>query len=249
MNDTPFPVPDWQQRTAILLKPEGVARLAAARVLLVGVGGVGGHAAEALVRAGVGHLTLIDFDRVQPSNCNRQLAALHSTVGESKVAVLRQRLLDINPALELQCRETMVTPDNVRELLLAAPCDFLLDAIDTLSAKCALLATAFELGIPTVSAMGAGGKLDPAQVRLADIAKTTNCRLARQVRSRLRRLGVSRGILTVFSTELAPDEAIQPPDPERGECRSTVGTISYMPALFGLYMASAAIRRLTKNID
>lgn len=241
-------VPEWQRRTAILLKPEGVARLNASRVLLVGAGGVGGYAAEALVRAGVGHLTLVDFDRVQLTNCNRQLAALHSTAGQSKVAVLAQRLRDINPALDLTIREEEVTPDNAAELLREEAWDFLLDAIDSVPAKCALLAAAHAMKIPTVSAMGAGGKLDPTQIRFADIAKTTHCPLARQVRSRLRQYGVTRGVPTVFSTEPTPDDAFLPPDREQGERRATVGTISYMPALFGLYMAAAAIRGLSKNI-
>jgi len=242
-HDTPN-FPDWQDRTRLLLGAEALRKLSAARVLLVGVGGVGGHAGEALVRAGVGHLTIVDFDVVQTSNRNRQLAALVSTDGRAKTAVLKERFKDINPALDLQGIDRMVTPEEVGQLL-DASWDCLLDAIDSVPAKCALLAEAVKRGIPVISAMGAGGKLDPTQIRLADIGKTRECRLARQVRSTLRRYGIERGILTVYSTEPVRPGAVRGANRAAGEARSTVGTISYMPAMFGLFMASAAIWMLT----
>lgn len=242
-SDTPD-FPGWQDRTRLLLGAEALGKLSAARVLLVGVGGVGGHAGEALVRAGVGHLTIVDFDVVQTSNRNRQLAALVSTEQRAKTAVLKERFTDINPALDLRIIDRMVTPEDAGQLL-DAPWDCLLDAIDSVPAKCALLAEAVRCGIPVISAMGAGGKLDPAQIRLADIGKTRECRLARQVRSGLRRYGIERGILTVFSTEPVRSGAVRGADRAAGETRSTVGTISYMPAMFGLFMAAAAIRMLT----
>ena len=240
-------IPLWQERTALLLGADKLKKLAESRVLLVGAGGVGGHAAEALVRAGVGRLTLADFDTVHLTNCNRQLAALHSTAGRSKIEVLKERFLDINPALELELRDMMVTDANAAELL-AGPWDLLLDAIDMVSGKCALLAEAWRRHIPTVSAMGAGGKMDPAQIRVADLGKTFQCPLARQVRGNLRKRGVTGGILAVFSAEATPETAVRPPDRDAGETRSTVGTISYMPALVGLRLAAAGIGLLLEKM-
>ena len=243
MDRTLAAIPRWQERTAILFGEKALARLSDSRVLLVGVGGVGGHAGEALVRSGVGHLALADFDTVDITNCNRQLAALHSTAGRSKLDVLKERFLDINPELDLTLFPEKVTPENVSGLL-NGPWDFLLDAIDTVDCKCALLLEARRRRIPTVSAMGAGGKTDPAQVRIADIGNSCQCPLARQVRGALRKQGVTDGILTVFSTEPTQPGAVRPPDREAGERRPVVGTVSYMPAVFGLYMASAAIRTI-----
>lgn len=244
MNPDSPKFPLWQERTLQLLGPEALRKLNEARVLLVGAGGVGGHAGEALVRAGIGHLAVVDFDTVQASNRNRQLAALSSTEGRSKTAVLKERFLDIAPELDLTVIDQAVTPENAGTLL-DGSWALLLDAIDDVPAKCALLAEAVRRGIPTVSAMGAGGKLDPAQIRLADIGKTRECRLARQVRAGLRRYGIDRGVLAVYSTEAVRSEAFRPADRAAGVLRPVVGTISYMPAMFGLFMAAAAIRMLT----
>ncbi len=239
----------WQQRSAILLKPSGLENLSRAHVLLAGAGGVGGYAAEALARAGIGHLSVYDPDVVQPSNRNRQLLALCSTENRPKVDVLRTRVLDINPDIRFDGHAEALTPENIPGILENGAFDYLLDAIDSLSDKCALLAAAYHRGLPTIAAMGAGGRVDPAQIRYADIAKTYNCRLARQVRGSLRKLGITKGIPCVFSPEDVPDDAVLPPDFEHGVMRSTVGTISYLPGVFGLFLAAAAIRELAGKIE
>ena len=235
---------NWQIRTELLIGAEGVARLARAHVLLVGVGGVGAYAAEQLCRAGIGELTIVDADTVSASNINRQLPALHSTVGQSKVKVMGQRLLDINPELQLHTVEEFIRDDRTAELLDAAPYDCVLDAIDTLSPKVYLIYQALQRQMPVVSVMGAGGKMDPGQVQVADIAKSHHCHLAKAVRKRLYRLGIKHGVEVVYSAENVPEEAIVIDQDESINKLSTVGTISYMPAVFGCFAASAVIRRL-----
>ncbi len=225
---------------------EAMERLSAAHVLVVGVGGVGAYAAEMLARAGVGELTLVDGDTVSESNINRQLIALHSTVGQRKVDVLAERLADINHALRLHPLCEYVHDEITARLLDAVRYDFLADAIDTLSPKVHLLHGAYARHIPTVSSMGSGGKLDPTQVRIADIAKTENCRLARAVRKRLHRLGVQSGITAVYSSEPVAAGSVIETEGERNK-RSNTGTVSYMPAVFGCCMASHIIRQLTSN--
>ena len=221
---------DWQTRTELLIGEKGVSRLARAHVLLVGVGGVGAYAAEQLCRAGVGELTIVDADKVAPSNINRQLPALHSTVGQSKVDVMGRRLLDINPDLKLHTVEEFIRDDRTSELLDAAPYDCVLDAIDSLSPKVYLIYQTVQRAIPVVSVMGAGGKMD--------------CHLAKAVRKRLYRLGVKHGVEVVFSAENVPEDAVIIDQDESINKLSTVGSISYMPAVFGCFAASAVIRRL-----
>ncbi len=221
-----------------------LARLQAAHVLVVGLGGVGAYAAEMLCRAGVGCFTLVDGDTVADSNRNRQLIALYSTIGQPKTEVLAARLRDINPDVRLHLHTEFLRDERTAELLRAAHYDFLVDAIDTLSPKVFLLYEAHKLGIPTVSSMGSGGKLDPAQVRLCDISKSNYCKLAHMVRKYLHRLGVRRGITVAYSPEIVPDERIEVVENERNK-RSNVGTVSYMPAVFGCYLASHVIRTLT----
>ena len=199
---------DWQTRTELLIGEKGVSRLARAHVLLVGVGGVGAYAAEQLCRAGVGELTIVDADKVAPSNINRQLPALHSTVGQSKVEVMGRRLLDINPDLKLHTVEEFIRDDRTSELLDAAPYDCVLDAIDSLSPKVYLIYQTVQRAIPVVSVMGAGGKMDPHLVQIADIAKSHHCHLAKAVRKRLYRLGVKHGVEVVFSAENVPEDAV-----------------------------------------
>lgn len=236
---------EWLQRTSLLLGAEQVARLQSSRILVVGVGGVGAYAAEMLVRAGVSSMTIIDSDEVSPSNINRQLVALHSTVGKIKVEVLAQRLADINPALQLSARAQYLEVEGV-EALLQEGYDFVVDAIDTVAPKVALLAACMRQGIAVVSSMGAGARLDPSQIQYADIANTSICGLARAVRSRLRKMGIRGKLPVVFSTEVPRAEAVQEVTGERNK-RTTVGTVSYMPAIFGCYLASYVIRKLTQQ--
>ena len=236
---------EWLQRTSLLLGAEQVARLQSSRILVVGVGGVGAYAAEMLVRTGVSSMTIIDSDEVSPSNINRQLVALHSTVGKIKVEVLAQRLTDINPTLQLSARAQYLEVDGVKALLQEGY-DFVVDAIDTVAPKVALLAACMRQGIAVVSSMGAGARLDPSQIQYADIANTSICGLARAVRSRLRKMGIRGKLPVVFSTEVPRAEAVQEVTGERNK-RTTVGTVSYMPAIFGCYLASYVIRKLTQQ--
>lgn len=232
-------------RTELLLGEQQLQRLQSARVLIAGIGGVGGYAAEALARAGVGHLTLIDSDTVHPSNINRQILALSSTIGLPKVTVMTDRIRQINPDALVTPLQTLLTPENCAACLTPG-FDLVLDAIDTFSAKLALLKQCVEQQIPVISSMGAAGKLAPDQVRIADIAESHGCRLARKIRKELRKSGISTGIPVVFSTE-ASGAIIA--DSERSEdaddTRRPLGSISYLPGIFGLFMAGEAIKSLT----
>lgn len=234
---------DWQQRTALLLGDEKMERLRHAHVLVVGVGGVGAYAAEMLCRAGVGQLTLVDADAVQPTNINRQLPALHSTIGQAKVDVLAARFKDINPELQLRVLPVFLKDEQIPALLDAANYDFIVDAIDTLAPKCHLIAEALRRRIRIVSSMGAGAKSDITQIRFADISETYHCGLSKAVRKRLQKMGVKRKLPVVFSTEQADASAIQLTDEEQNK-KSTCGTVSYMPAVFGCYLAEYVIKRL-----
>ena len=235
--------PPQFERTRILLDPDEQMRLASAHVLVAGLGGVGSYCAEALARAGVGRLTLIDHDVVAASNINRQLPALLSTVGQPKVEVMAARLRDINPAGELNAIREFLIPETVADLV-PGDVDFVIDCIDSLNCKVALVATSFERGLRVASSMGAGNKLDPTRIRVADISKTEMCPLAAVMRKRLRKRGIAKGVLTVFSDE--PGRAPLPPQPVegRGRDRAVSGTISYMPPLFGLMLAGVVVQRL-----
>ena len=234
---------DWTTRTALLLGTEGMRRLAASHVLVVGLGGVGAYAAEEIARAGVGRMTLVDADVVSLSNLNRQLPALHSTLGKPKAEVMAARLRDINPDLEIEVRNCFVRDEETEALLDAAHYDFVVDAIDTLSPKTFLIYHALQRHLPIISSMGAGAKVDPSRIRIADISKTTDCALARAVRKRLRGMGISSGLPVVFSTEPANPQAILEVEDEACK-RTTTGTVSYMPAIFGCFLASHVIRNL-----
>lgn len=236
------PTPAQFERAEILIGAEGVRRLAASHVFVAGLGGVGSWCAEALARAGVGRLTLVDHDTVAASNINRQLPAMLSTVGMTKAEVMARRIRDINPDCDLRLDTRFITPENVASLL-PADADYVVDCIDSLNCKVALLATAHARGQRVASSMGAGNKLDPSRVRLADIAKTSVCPLARVVRQRLNRLGIAKGILTVYSDE--PGRPPRPPEATtHGRARAVNGTISYLPPLFGLMLAGAVLREL-----
>lgn len=234
---------DWKQRTELLLGEEKMRRMEAAHVLVVGLGGVGAYAAEMICRAGVGKMTIVDADTVQPSNINRQLPALHSTVGQAKAEVLAERFRQINPQLELTVLPVFLKDENISALLDAAKYDFIVDAIDTLSPKCFLIYHALQRRIPIVSSMGAGAKSDITQVRFADIWDTYHCGLSKAVRKRLQKMGVKRKLPVVFSTEQADPKAVLLTEDEMSK-KSTCGTVSYMPAVFGCYLAEYVIKRL-----
>lgn len=234
---------DWKQRTQLLLGEEKMQRMAAAHVLVVGLGGVGAYAAEMICRAGVGQMTIVDADTVQPSNINRQLAALQTTIGQEKAQVLAERYKQINPELKLTVLPVYLKDDNIPELLDAAHYDFIVDAIDTISPKCYLIYHAMQRRIKIVSSMGAGAKSDITQVRFADIWDTYHCGLSKAVRKRLQKMGVKRKLPVVFSTEQADPKAVLLTDAERNK-KSTCGTVSYMPAVFGCFLAEYVIKRL-----
>ncbi len=224
----------------MLLGREGVDKLQSARVTVAGVGGVGAAAAEMLVRAGVGHITLIDSDTVSQSNLNRQLIALNSTVGLPKVEVLRDRLLDINPELDIETVRSYVSEG---DMPLGHP-DFVVDAIDTLSPKIALIQYCLRENLPLVSSMGAGAKMDATAVKVADISRTCECPLAHMLRKRLHKLGIREGFKAVFSTEKPVTGATV--NEESRNKKSQVGTVSYLPTVFGCVCAQVAIEHIVK---
>lgn len=234
---------NWNTRTELLLGADRMEYLSHCHVLIVGLGGVGAYAAEQICRAGIGHLTIVDADTVNESNINRQLPALHSTLGKPKAEVVGQRLLDINPRLKLTVLNEFLRDERTEEVLSAQKFDFIVDAIDSLSPKVFLLYYAHRHEIPIISSMGAGAKIDPTQIKIADISKSFNCALAKAVRKRLRAMGLNKGIPVVFSTEIANPEAIIEVTNEQCK-RSTAGTVSYMPAIFGCYLASYVIRNI-----
>lgn len=231
-------------RTALIYGPERLERLERAHVLVVGLGGVGSWAAEMLARGGVGRLTILDADTVAPSNVNRQLPALHTTLGRPKAEVMAERLLAINPALRLDARQAYLEADRAAALVDGLLPDFIVDAIDTVRPKVALLRTALLGGRRIVSSMGAGAKTDLSQVRQADLWQTYHCGLARAVRDGLKREGLKgRALPVVFSTEAPLRSAIIEADGER-EKRRTAGTVSYLPAAFGLHLAAYVLENL-----
>lgn len=234
---------EWKSRTTLLLGEDRMNYLSGCHVLVVGLGGVGAYAAEQLCRAGIGKMTIVDADTVNESNLNRQLPALRSTIGHPKAEVVAQRLLDINPELELTVHNEFIRDERTEAILDETNYQFVVDAIDSLSPKVFLLYHALRRQIPVVSSMGAGAKTDPSQVRIADISKTQNCALAKAVRKRLRTLGVNKGIAAVFSTEMANPDAVIEVDDEQCK-RTTTGTISYMPALFGCFLSAHVLRNI-----
>lgn len=222
---------------------EKMERLRKAHVLVVGLGGVGAYAAEMICRAGVGRMTIVDADTVQPTNINRQLPALHSTLGQPKAEVLACRFRDINPDIQLTVIPAFLKDENIPQLLDAASYDFVVDAIDTLAPKCHLIAEAMRRRLHIVSSMGAGAKSDITQIRFADLWDTYHCGLSKAVRKRLQKMGIRRKLPVVFSTEQADPKAVLLTDDEMNK-KSTCGTVSYMPAVFGCYLAEYVIKRL-----
>ena len=235
---------NWLERTHLLLGDKKLQKLQNANVLIVGLGGVGAYTAEQLCRAGIGKMTIVDGDVVEPSNRNRQLPALISTSGKPKAEILATRFLDINPDLELNVVNDFIRDEKTIELLKSQPFNYVVDAIDTLSPKVFLIYHALQLGLPVVSSMGAGGKMDPSKVQVADISRSYNCKLAKMIRKRLSRLGIKKGVKVVFSSEEIEESAVRLE--EGRNKKSTVGTISYMPPVFGCFMASVVITDLVK---
>jgi tRNA A37 threonylcarbamoyladenosine dehydratase len=233
---------EWLERTELLLGKNKLSKLTKANILVVGLGGVGAYAAEELCRAGIGKMTIVDGDVVEISNRNRQLPALISTTGQPKAEILAARFRDINPGIELTIVNDFIHDKKITGLLQSQPFDYVVDAIDTLSPKVFLVYHAVMQGLKVVSSMGAGGKMDPHKVQVADISKSYNCKLAKMFRKRLSRLGVKKGVKVVFSTEEIQRDAVRLEDGQNK--KSTVGTISYMPPLFGCFISSVVIRDL-----
>ena len=232
----------WMERTKLLIGGDAIEILKKSHVLIVGLGGVGSYCAEAIARAGVGELTIVDGDVVDPSNRNRQLQALFTTHGLSKAELMAERILQINPNCKLNIHKEFKTPDKVVELL-QEKYDYVVDAIDSLTPKVYLIKTALENNHKLVSSMGAGGKLDPTLLKVVDIEKTYQCPFAQMVRKKLRKHNVYRGFKAVFSTELPDKNSIMFTDGSNFK-KSAYGTISFIPAVFGLTFASVVVRDL-----
>jgi tRNA A37 threonylcarbamoyladenosine dehydratase len=235
-------VTDWLSRTELLLEKEGLDKLRSSNVLVVGLGGVGACAAEMICRAGVGKMTIVDGDTIHATNRNRQLLALVSTEGRPKAHLMAERLMDINPGLDLTVINEYIKDDRMTEIL-DSGFSYTVDAIDTLSPKVFLIYHTVLKNIPIVSSMGSGGKFDPLKISACDISETTDCTLARILRKRLHRLGIRDGVTAVYSPEVIDKSRVVPVAGERNKA-SVVGTISYMPAAFGIACASVVIRDL-----
>ena len=236
----------WLERTTLLLGEEKLNLLRNANVLVVGLGGVGAYAAEMIARAGVGKMTIADADTVSESNINRQLKALHSTIGRDKSELMAQRLRDINPEIELQVINRFIKDDETDALLDSQEFDYVVDAIDTLSPKLALIKGALDRNLPLVSSMGAGAKPDPPKMENCDIAKTHHCPLAHMLRKRLHKIGIRTGFQAVFSPEPVREGSMILCNEQNK--KSNTGTISYIPALSGIGCASVVVRGLINEL-
>jgi tRNA A37 threonylcarbamoyladenosine dehydratase len=232
----------WLSRTELLIGRENLNKLSNAHVLILGMGGVGSFAAEFIARGGIGKMTIVDGDTIDPSNRNRQLPALATNHGQRKVNIMAERLLSINPELSLQVIDEFIRPEAIAQLL-DTDAHYIIDAIDSLTPKLTCLKTAHEKGLSIVSSMGAGGKLDPTQIKVTDISKTYNCPFAQQIRKQLRNGGLRKGLKVVFSTELPDKNSIMRTDGSNFK-KSAYGTMSYLPAMFGATLASVVIRDL-----
>ncbi|MDN3707887.1 tRNA threonylcarbamoyladenosine dehydratase [Myroides ceti] len=235
----------WQERAELLFKTEGIAALKSAKVLVVGLGGVGSFAAEFLARAGVGNMTIVDGDVVDITNINRQLPALHSTVNEPKIKIVGDRLMDINPELNLERIQEFISPERAYEIV-TEDFDYVLDCIDSITPKLNLIKAAKQKKVKVISNMGAGGKMLSSKVVVKDISKTNVCPLAKVIRKRLRKEGISSGVKAVFSLE-KPDETSLKMTDGKNFKKSFFGTNSWMPALFGLHAAETVIVYLLKK--
>lgn len=233
----------WMERTRLLIGEKGLDRLVSSHVLIVGLGGVGSYAAEAIGRSGVGRITIIDGDTVDPTNRNRQLQALTSTEGQNKAELIGERLKLINPNVQLDVISQFKTPDDMK-VFMKQKFSYVIDAIDSISPKLYLLQTAYYHNLRIISSMGAGGKMDPTRIKVVDISRTHTCPMAQYVRKRLRYMNIYKGIQTVFSDELPAKFSIMHTDGSKFK-KSAYGTISYLPAAFGLTCASVVIRDLS----
>jgi tRNA A37 threonylcarbamoyladenosine dehydratase len=236
---------DWLGRTEILIGRDNLEKLMKAHVMVVGLGGVGSFAAEFICRSGIGRMTIIDGDTVAPSNRNRQLPALATTHGLHKADIMADRLLQINPELELKVIREFIMPAMV-DSVLKEPVDYIIEAIDSITPKLTFIQAAFSKGYRIVSSMGAGGKLDPTCLQVADISKTYNCPFAQQVRKQLKGFGIRTGFKAVFSPEKPDKNSIMMTDGTNFK-KSAYGTMSYLPATFGATLASVVIRDLMEN--
>lgn len=232
----------WLSRTELLIGPDAIQQLTQAHVLVLGMGGVGSFAAEFIARSGVGRMTIVDGDVIDPSNRNRQLPALATNHGQSKVHIMAERLQAINPELSLNVVAEFIRPEAI-DTLLDTDADYVIDAIDSLTPKLTCIKAAYHKGLRIVSSMGAGGKLDPTQLQVVDISKTYNCPFAQQIRKQLKDAGIRKGIKVVFSPELPDKKSIMRTDGTNFK-KSAYGTISYLPAVFGATAASVVIRDL-----
>jgi tRNA A37 threonylcarbamoyladenosine dehydratase len=235
----------WLSRTSLLIGEEAVRHLTQQHVMVVGMGGVGSYAAEFIARSGIGKMTIVDGDVVDPTNRNRQLPALATNHGVSKAEIMAERLKAINPELAITVIKSFVEPEMVMELLSSKP-DYIIDAIDSISPKINFIRLAYQSKIPLVSSMGAGAKLDPTQLKVVDISKTYNCPFAQQIRKQLKKHRISRGVKVVFSPEQPIKESLMLTTGTRYK-KSAYGTISYLPAVFGAVTASVVIRDLVQK--
>lgn len=238
----------FESRTEILLGREQLTQLTHHHLLIAGLGGVGSFVAEALGRIGIQRFTLLDHDEVALSNLNRQIVALHSTLGQNKAQVMAARLRDINPQINLTVLTDFLYPDQAADLVQARQFDFVVDCIDSIACKAALVAACLQQGIAVTSSLGAGNRLDVTQVRVSQLNQTKICPLARELRSHLRKMGVPTNYPVVYSEEL-PRQPLphQPVTGPSGRPRAVNGTIAYLPALFGMMLAGIVVQRLLKN--
>ena len=237
---------NWLERAELLVGEEGIKRLENAHVLIVGLGGVGSFAAEFIARAGIGRITIIDGDDIDITNINRQLPALHSTIGKQKVEEVGVRLLDINPKLKLTQIDEFLIPERVNQIIEEGKFSYVMDCIDSISPKVSLIKACRNNKVKCVSSMGAGGKFNPKYVQVKDISKLKGCRLGVNVKERLKAEKIDRGVRTVFSTEEVVKSSLQMTDGANFK-KSFYGTTSYMPAIFGLYAAAEVINYLRKK--
>ena len=235
----------WLSRTQLLIGEEKLAKLTRSHVMVVGMGGVGSFAAEFICRSGIGKMTIIDGDVVDPTNRNRQLPALAINHGVSKADIMAERLLAINPELQLTVIKQFINPEMVDQLLSSNP-DYVIDAIDSITPKITFIKMAYEKKLPLVSSMGAGAKLDPTQLKVTDISKTIICPFAQQIRKMLKKHGIYKGIKVVFSPEEPIKESLMLTDGSNYK-KSAYGTISYLPATFGAVVSSVVIRDLLEK--
>jgi tRNA threonylcarbamoyladenosine dehydratase len=235
---------NWLERTELLIGSEAIERLQQSHVLICGLGGVGSYAAEFIARAGVGKMTIIDGDAFDPTNKNRQLPALDSTIGRSKAEVMAERIRDINPDIKLVVMREFVQPERVSEILQEAKPDYVMDCIDSISPKLTWLIACKRNKIPVISSMGAGGKMDPEKVETRDISKVINCKMAKHIRKRLKKEHINKGIKAIYSSEIQQKDSLRMTDGTNFK-KSFYGTISYIPALFGLHAAAYVIRKLS----